>query len=64
MSYVQLLTYSLWCMYLLFIAFEGEDNKSKKVLRHEGSSTQRQVKRIGLDGKRPVPSGSLDCLLG
>ena len=51
-------------MYLLFIAFEGEDNKSKNVLRREGSSTQRQVKRIGLDGKRPVPSGSLDCLLG
>jgi len=50
-------------MYLLFIALDGEDSKSKKALRREGSSTQRQVKRIGLDGKRPIPSGSLDCLL-
>ena len=25
-SYVQLLTFSLWCMHLLFIALEGEEN--------------------------------------
>lgn len=39
-------------MYVLFIAFKGEDRKSKKALRREGSSMQRQVKHIGLDGKR------------
>ena len=54
MSYIQLLTFSLWCMYLLFIAFEGEDNKSKRALGREGSSMQRQVKRTDLDDQRPV----------
>uniref|UniRef100_A0A8R7QW04 Uncharacterized protein n=1 Tax=Triticum urartu TaxID=4572 RepID=A0A8R7QW04_TRIUA len=54
MSYIQLLTFSLWCMYLLFIAFEGEDNKIKRALGREGSSMQRQVKCTDLDDKRPV----------
>ncbi|EMS61899.1 hypothetical protein TRIUR3_33392 [Triticum urartu] len=50
----KLLTFSLWCMYLLFIAFEGEDNKIKRALGREGSSMQRQVKCTDLDDKRPV----------
>ena len=54
MSFIQLLTFFLWCMYLSFIAFEGEDNKSKRALGHEGSSMQLQVKRTAIDDKRPT----------